>query len=874
MFVRVAIPIPSAQTFTYAVPETLVPAVAIGKRVLVPFGKRRVTGFIVEVLNEAVCDRKLREILDLPDPEPLFDKENLDFYEWISRYYLHPLGKVLGELLPGGISVQSERWLYRNDGAAAADQRLSVRQKAIIEHLDGCPKGILLSHLRRALGKNDLYGDLHVLESAGLVISEERLTRPAVRPKKAKWVELSPELPAGVNFTAKQSALIGFLRERGEMPVIALHNEILAQFGNHVPEARIGDFSGPLPPQRSASKDDCLSASARISSLQRSEEQCRKMSSGRRGHDFQSSHKTLRHTLAALRTLENKGVLRLFEKEVSRGPGPAPTIGKNENGIVLNEAQTTVLDGIRECLASGRFSPCLLFGVTGSGKTEVYLRAIAEVLGGDGGAIYLVPEIALTAQLLSRIGRRFPESEIAVLHSGISQSARYDQWKRIWQGEVRVVVGARSALFAPVRNLRLIVVDEEHDPSYKQDDRLRYNARDLALVRGRFSETTVILGSATPAVQSYFHAAEGRYRCLTLPARIDDRPLPRVEVVDLRTERDERGLTPLLTRTLTEAIRQTLAGGQQTLLFLNRRGFHTYLFCPDCGHVFSCPNCDISLTHHASERVLKCHHCDFTAQSAALCPSCKGSRVRSYGAGTERVEEEVKKLFPAARIARMDSDTTTRPGDSERILRGLDRGEIDILIGTQMITKGHDFPAITLVGVVAADASLNIPDFRAAERTFQILTQVSGRGGRGDQPGRVVIQTFTPGHYAVRRAQEHDYAGFYADELPFRRQLAYPPFSRLIGLHFSSLKKEEGKKAVTAFGARARELARTMIGGKAEVIGPAESPLARIRGRYRWQLLLKGKESRSLHLLAQRLMEETGRDGLEIQVDVDPVNFM
>ena len=420
----------------------------------------------------------------------------------------------------------------------------------------------------------------------------------------------------------------------------------------------------------------------------------------------------------------------------------------------------------------------------------------------------------------------------------------------------------------------MIVVDEEHDSSYKQDDRLRYGARDLALVRGRLLQATVILGSATPAIQSYFHAAEGRYRYLTLPARIDDRPLPRVEVVDLRTERNERGLTPLLSHTLIEAIRKTLADGQQTLLFLNRRGFHTYLFCPDCGHVFSCPNCDISLTHHAAEGVLKCHHCDFTAKTAALCPSCKGSRVRSQGAGTERVEEEAKKLFPAARIARMDSDTTTRQGDSERILRGLDRGEIDILIGTQMITKGHDFPAITLVGAVAADASLNIPDFRAAERTFQILTQVSGRGGRGDQPGRVIIQTFNPGHYAIRRAQEHDYAGFYADELPLRRQLAYPPFSRLIGLHFSSLKKDEGKRAVANIGARAREMALTMTGGKADVIGPAESPLSRIRGRHRWQLLLRGKESHLLHLLAQRLMEGAGRDGLEIQVDVDPVNFM
>jgi primosomal protein N' (replication factor Y) len=807
MIVRVAVPIPSAQTFTYAVPETLVPAVAIGKRVLVPFGKRRVTGFIVEILDEPICHRKLKEILDIPDPEPLFDTEDLTFYEWISRYYLHPLGKVLGELLPGGIDVRSERWLCRSDSAATTDQRLSMRQKEILEHLADCPKGILLSRLRRALRKNDLYGDIHVLEAAGLVISEERLTRPAVRPKKVKWVELDPAPPAGMNFTAKQSALIGLLQERGEMPVIDLH-------------------------------------------------------------DF------FKNPLAALRTLEKKGALRLFEKEVSRGPGPMPLIGKNENGISLNEAQAMVLDEIRNCLASGCFSPCLLFGVTGSGKTEVYLRAIADVLAGDGGAIYLVPEIALTAQLLSRIGSRFPEREIAVLHSGISQSARYDQWKRIRRGEVRVVVGARSALFAPVRNLRLIVVDEEHDPSYKQDDRLRYNARDLALVRGRFSETTVILGSATPAVQSYFHAAEGRYRCLTLPARVDDRPLPRVEVIDLRTERDERGLTPLLSRTLVEAIRTTLAGGQQTLLFLNRRGFHTHLFCPDCGHVFSCPNCDISLTHHASEGVLKCHHCDFTVKIASRCPSCKGSRVRSYGAGTERVEEEARKLFPEARIARMDSDTTTRPGDSERILRGLDRGEIDILIGTQMITKGHDFPAITLVGVVAADASLNIPDFRAAERTFQILTQVSGRGGRGTHPGRVIIQTFTPGHYSIRRAQEHDYAGFYADELPLRRQLAYPPFSRLIGFQLSSLKKEEGKRAVTEFGARARELARTMTGGKMEVIGPAESPLARIRGRHRWQLLLRGKESRSLHLLAQKLMEGAGHDGLEIQIDVDPVNFM
>ncbi|MFH2076297.1 MAG: primosomal protein N', partial [Pseudomonadota bacterium] len=700
-----------------------------------------------------------------------------------------------------------DRWLRLAEMSATTDHRVSAGQRDILEHLACCPEGLPLSRLRKALGKNAIYGDLRLLEAAGLVVSEERLNRPPVRPKKEKWVGLTAENTFGINLTAKQSAMVEFIRERGEIPVRNLY----AFFKN---------------------------------------------------------------SASFLRNLKGKGVIRLYEKEVVRGPGSAPEIGNSGNGITLNEAQTEAFGEIRECLAAGRFSPCLLHGVTGSGKTEIYLQAVAEILRGEGGAIYLVPEIALTAQLRSRICGRFPEREIAVLHSGISRSARYDQWKRIRRGEVRVVVGARSALFAPVENLRLIIVDEEHDPSYKQDDRLRYNARDLALVRGRFSKATVLLGSATPAIQSYFHATDGRYRYLTLPARIDDRPLPLVEVVDLRTERNEKGMTPLLSRTLIEAIRKTLDSGKQTLLFLNRRGFHTYLFCPDCGHAFSCPNCDIALTHHAAEGVLKCHHCDFTVKAVDLCPACRGNRVRSYGAGTERIEEETGKLFPGARITRMDSDTTSRKGDSERILRGLDRMDIDILIGTQMITKGHDFPEITLVGVIAADASLNIPDFRAAERTFQILTQVSGRGGRGDQPGRVVIQTFNPGHYAIRRAQEHDYAGFYADELPLRRQFCYPPFSRLIGLHFSSLKREEGKKAVAKIGARARELARTLAGGKADVIGPAESPLARIRGRYRWQLLLRGKQSGLLHLLTQRLLEGAGHDGLDIQVDVDPVNFM
>ncbi len=805
MFVRVAIPIPADKTFTYAVPERFVPAVAVGMRCIVPFGKRRVAGFIVEAMAEANCDQTVKEIIDLPDGEPLFHSGDLPFYEWVSRYYLSPFGKTLAELLPGGIGAKSDRWVSVAEGVAAPACRLSPGQKRILAEMASSPRGLFLESLREALGTTTLSRDLRLLEEAGIVCSEARLTRPLLRPKTERWVGPCAGAPA-VTLTAKQRSLKETLQERGAMPVATLR---------------------ALVP----------------------------------------------HSSATLGLLVRKGIACISEQEVCRGYAPAPGIGKGRTVVALSGAQTAALEEINRCLGSGEFSPCLLHGVTGSGKTEVYLRAIEEALRAGGGAIYLVPEIALTVQLLARIGSRFPGGEVAVLHSGITASVRYDQWKRIRRGEARLVVGARSALFAPVGNLRLIVVDEEHDASYKQDERLRYNARDLALVRGRFSGATVILGSATPAVQTYHRASEGQYRYLALPRRIDDRPLPRVDVVDLRTERNEQGLTPLLSRALITAIGETLAAGKQTLLYLNRRGFHTFLVCAQCGHSFSCPNCAISLTHHAAEGAMKCHHCGFTVPIAASCPRCRGCTIHSHGAGTERVEQEATRLFPAARIARMDSDTTARKGESERILRGVDRAEVDILIGTQMIAKGHDFPGITLVGVIAADASLNLPDFRAAEWTFQVLTQVSGRGGRGDQPGRVLIQTFNPGHYVLRRAQEHDYAGFYADELPLRRQLGYPPFSRLVGLHFSSLDRRTGKREVDGIGVRARQLAASS-GAALDVIGPAESPLARIRGRYRWQLLLRGKESRPLLALAQTLLRESGRTGLEIQADVDPLNFM
>lgn len=806
MFVTVAIAIPSAKTFTYAVPASLLADVAVGKRVLVPFGRKRLTGFILSVQPETLCTQDLKEILALLDADPLFGPDDLPFYEWVSRYYLHPLGKTLGEVLPGALAVKSHRWWRLAESDLPADRDAPPEQDQIVACLARHPAGLPIHRLRQLTARTDLARDLRRLEAAGIVIAEERLNRAPPRSKGEKWVCLDPKAPRDGRLTPRQAAFIAFLKGRGE--------------------TRIGD----LPP-------------------------------------------LLNNPLAALRTLARRGFVRILERDRLTPMSETEPFRGNGNPIILNPRQAAVLDDIGQCLATGLYSPCLLQGVTGSGKTEVYLRAIEKVLQGQGGALYLVPEIALTTQLLARISGRFPESMIAVLHSGIAAGARFEHWKRIRRGEIRLVVGARSALFAPVQNLRLIIVDEEHDPSYKQDDRLRYNARDLALVRGRYAQATVILGSATPAIQSRFQAEQGRYRYLTLPDRIDDRPLPTVEVIDLRLARDEQGRTPVLSSPLVTALRETLAQGKQSLLFLNRRGFHTYLFCPDCGQAFTCPSCDLALTHHAAENLLKCHHCDYRRKPDAHCPACRGNRVRSYGTGTERVEEEIRRLFPEARIARLDSDTTARRGSLDAILRRLERREIDILVGTQMITKGHDYPHITLVGVVTADASLNIADFRAAERTFQILTQVAGRSGRGDTPGRVIVQTFNPNHYALLRAQQHDFDGFYADELLLRQELTYPPFSRIVGIHFSLGKREEGKLAVARMGRRARELAASLTAEKIEVIGPAESPLARIRGRYRWQLLLKGKQSGPLHRLADRIAQEAD-GGLRVQIDVDPINFM
>ena len=578
--------------------------------------------------------------------------------------------------------------------------------------------------------------------------------------------------------------------------------------------------------------------------------------------------------LAAAGAVVLEDRLRGHVREARRRRQPRPETtagGQSGRAPVLTEEQQEVLRSIEPRLEQGGFETMLLHGVTGSGKTEVYLRAMEQVRRQGRQSLILVPEIALTPQLLDRLEARFP-GDVAVLHSGLTAAERWRHWWRIAHGAVKVVAGARSAVFAPVRELGLIVVDEEHDTSYKQEEGVRYHGRDLAVVRGRIVGCPVILGSATPSVESYHNARGGRYRMLELTERVEARPMPRVEIVDLKTRPGQSTADGLFSAPLVSALRENHERGRQSLIFLNRRGFASFLQCWSCGFVFRCPRCSISLTYHLGRDSTFCHHCGFRQRKADACPECCNLSLSEVGFGTERVEHELRRLLPKARIGRMDRDTTSARGAQERIFRAWEKGDLDVLVGTQMIAKGHDVGGVTLVGVVLADSSLNIPDFRAAERTFQIISQVAGRAGRAREPGRVIVQTLVPGHYCFEPARAHDYPAFFATETGFRREVGYPPFQHLVHLRLDGTHEDKVARG-------ARDLARALRGEKPqaplEILGPAPAPIARLRNRYRWQILLKGRSRPALLAMARRASALVPRGrAFRIHVDVDPHNML
>ena len=592
----------------------------------------------------------------------------------------------------------------------------------------------------------------------------------------------------------------------------------------------------------------------------------------------------------ALNRLVSSGAVEIEEKlranrkrELNSETGGGSEVGLSSlPGFALTGEQTSALQSMEQRLMRGGFETFLLSGVTGSGKTEVYMRAMEKVWRDKKRSLILVPEISLTPQLLDRLNERFP-GQVGILHSGLTSAERSTQWWRITQGEVSVVVGARSAIFAPVPDLGLIIVDEEHDSSYKQEEGLRYQARDLAVVRGKLTDCPVLLGSATPSVESFHNCRLGRYRLLELTGRVEQRALPRVEIVDLREQlrnqppssSNASPATNLFSPQLKEALAANQASGQQSLIFLNRRGFANFLLCGLCGFVIRCPQCSISLTLHQKEHSIFCHHCGFRKPQTDQCPECNNSSLSAIGFGTEKLEEELLRLFPSARIGRMDRDTTSKRGSQERLLRQWEKGEMEILVGTQMITKGHDVAGVTLVGVILADLSLNLPDFRAAERTFQLLLQVAGRSGRGKEPGKVIIQTFVPDHYSFQFANTHDYDGFFASELEFRQALNYPPFSRLIQLRMDGLKAQEVEDRARSMGQKLRKHQQDARGTEQiEILGPAPAPIEKLRNRYRWQILLKGNKGPHLFKLAHYARSLNTGSRVRLHVDVDPYNML
>lgn len=539
--------------------------------------------------------------------------------------------------------------------------------------------------------------------------------------------------------------------------------------------------------------------------------------------------------------------------------------------LLLTPAQREAVEYITGELVKREKSVALLHGVTGSGKTEVYLQAIQENCAAGRQSIVLVPEIALTPQMETRFTARFGE-KIAVLHSRLSEGERSEAWRRMRDGEAQVAVGARSAIFAPFSNIGLIIIDEEHEFSYKQEDNPKYHTRDVALHRAQQHGAVVVLGSATPSVESYYRAQQQEYALLSLPQRVQQRALPEIAIVDMREELRRKNRS-VFSMALRNAIADRLARAEQTILLINRRGFATFVLCRDCGLVLRCPRCSVSLTYHASDNMLRCHYCLYQHSTPDTCPVCQSRNIRYFGTGTQKIEDELKRSFPTARVLRMDTDTTTRKNSHQEMLDAFERGEADILLGTQMIAKGLDYPNVTLVGIITADSALNLPDFRAGERTFQLMTQAAGRAGRGDKPGQVIVQTYNPEHYSIQAVSEHDYKAFYRQEITVREQLNYPPFHFLIKIVASGDDESEVIRRLQYIADRAGKYAAK---GEipAEFLGPAPAPLSRLKNQFRWQLFFKGPDQHLLHEILMHTVdgEVFGAGGLS--VDVDPVSML
>jgi len=821
--------VPLDTAFSYRVPEGMEPAV--GGRVLVPFRQQRMSGIVVD-LHDRKPSVVTKNVVSVLDPAPVLDEQLMRLGKWIADYYLAPLGEVFRTMLP--LSAEFKRTIT---------YRIS-EQGHLALHLGGLSG----SSARARRTPEDQLAEFRVLDylanrdqpvRESSLRSANRVSRGVLRGMvRKKWLEREDKSDAR---DAARTVRVAVLRSGGG----ARHSTGLDQGAAGVPARRA---------KLNANQHiliDALAAAA-----------------GRAEVDYLRSLDVPHTTLG---TLVKRGLIEIVEEpaefHVSRVKArPSPF------EFVFNPAQKQALLRIQVGIAARKFSGMLLHGVTGSGKTAVYLAAMRTVLEAGRSAILLVPEIGLTPTVAADLHQVFGE-EVAILHSALSDQERAAQWHRIKRGDARMVVGTRSAVFAPVSDLALIIVDEEQDSSYKQEETPRYNARDVAVMRAKMANSVVVLGSATPSLESYYNASKHKYALVELPDRVEQRPLPEVELIDMKQEFQETGQEQVISRKLAEEIRERLERREQSMILLNRRGYSPVALCRACGSRMECRNCAVALTHHKKSNRMVCHYCGFQAPVPKACGECGSEYVYFLGTGSEKLEELLHGMFPQARIARLDRDTVRGKEDFERALSALNQGELDLLVGTQMIAKGHDVHGVTLVGVVGADIALGLPDFRAAERTFQLLTQVAGRAGRGQTPGKVVLQTYFPDHYAVQYAAQHDFTGFYDKELRFRSWMHYPPYSALANVLIRSDKLDE---ALQWSGVLGKWFEKTRHEG-IRVLGPAAAPILRLKRDYRYHFVLKSASREKLNgllraMLAYAMSQKIPRT--QVIVDVDALWLM
>lgn len=822
-FADIVLPLHIDSSFTYRIPRSLIGSIQVGMRILVPFGKRKLTGYVIR-LHSKPTFTTVKPIEDVLDDTPAFAEDILQLAHWMSEYYLCPLGEVLKAALPAGIKLESERRIqlapdFDIDLIPRISNEASL-QLRIVEALRQ-KEWWNLKQLQNKLGSKALSYTLRQLEKRGVILISQEILDPKVKPKIRKFVRLCQEWQ---NKAALSQAIE---KMKARSPKQAA---ILALLKGKIEEV--------------ASSDLLKRTNTRSSTLKR---------------------------------LAEAGFVEIFNKEVYRDyynetPKPPPN-------LTLNPDQTHVFKQIKDTLQSGKFKTFLLHGVTASGKTQVYIEALKIALSQGKGAIVLVPEISLTPQTVRRFQSNFP-NQIAVLHSRMSQGERYDSWRRLKSGEFRIAVGARSAIFAPIKNIGLIVVDEEQEASYKQfEPNPLYHARDVAVMRAKINGAVTILGSATPSAESYYNAINGKYHYLSLPSRIDDIPMPSVRLVDMMREHRVYGLenSRVFSHLLKKKIQEKLDLNEQIILLQNRRGYASYLKCKACGYVEQCINCNITLTYHKKFTHLRCHYCGFTKRAPEKCPECGGHEIQFKGVGTQKVEEELKTLFPEARIVRMDLDTTRGKLAHDRIIISFGEGKYDILLGTQMVAKGLDFHRVTLVGVISADTGLLLPDFRASERTFQLLTQVAGRAGRKDRKGEVIVQTYSPENETLLFAQKHNFIGYYDSEKDARRELYYPPYGRLANILFKGTDEKAVIDSAEVFARKLKPYANQLI-----LLGPTPSPLSKIQNQFRWQIVIKspremdpaGKRMRdALKVTMSEYKKQAINPKVKIYIDIDPISM-